>query len=98
MGQEEEAAKREKVFPPYQVNSKLLSSAKNETIVMHCLPAHRNHELTDEVADGPKVSRLAESVSNAIENQKVTKILVVVFHSTRKSFQSVTNAPGGRDV
>jgi ornithine carbamoyltransferase len=41
MGQEEEAARREKVFPPYQV-----------VIVMHCLPAHRNHELTDDVADG----------------------------------------------
>jgi len=52
MGQEEEAAKREKVFPPYQVNSKLVGEADKDVIVMHCLPAHRNHELTDEVADG----------------------------------------------
>jgi ornithine carbamoyltransferase len=52
MGQEEETAKRELVFPPYQVNSKLVSEADKDVIVMHCLPAHRNHELTDEVADG----------------------------------------------
>jgi ornithine carbamoyltransferase len=52
MGQEEEAAKREQVFPPYQVNAKLVSEADKNVIVMHCLPAHRNHELTDEVADG----------------------------------------------
>lgn len=52
MGQEEETAKRELVFPPYQVNAKLVSEAGKDVIVMHCLPAHRNHELTDEVADG----------------------------------------------
>jgi len=52
MGQEEETAKREKVFPPYQVNAKLVSEADKDVIVMHCLPAHRNQELTDEVADG----------------------------------------------
>ncbi|MGD0611708.1 MAG: ornithine carbamoyltransferase [Anaerolineales bacterium] len=52
MGQEEETAVREKIFPPYQVNAKLVSEADRDVIVMHCLPAHRNHELTDEVADG----------------------------------------------
>ncbi len=52
MGQEEETAKREGIFPPYQVNSKLVSEADKDVIVMHCLPAHRNQELTDEIADG----------------------------------------------
>jgi ornithine carbamoyltransferase len=52
MGQEEESAKREQVFPPYQVNTKLVAEADKNVIIMHCLPAHRNHELTDEVADG----------------------------------------------
>ena len=52
MGQEEETAKREAVFPPYQVNSRLVSEADKDVIVMHCLPAHRNQELTDDVADG----------------------------------------------
>lgn len=52
MGQEAEARQRELVFPPYQVNAALLAEARTDTIVMHCLPAHRGHELTDEVADG----------------------------------------------
>jgi ornithine carbamoyltransferase len=52
MGQEEETAKREQVFPPYQVNARLVNEADKDVIVMHCLPAHRNHELTDDVADG----------------------------------------------
>jgi len=52
MGQEEETRAREQVFPPYQVNSKLVSEADRDVIVMHCLPAHRGQELTDEVADG----------------------------------------------
>lgn len=53
MGQEEEAKKRELVFPPYQVNEKLVSEARKDVIVMHCLPAHRGQEITDAVADGP---------------------------------------------
>jgi ornithine carbamoyltransferase len=53
MGQEAETEKRKLVFPPYQVNATLVSEANPEVIVMHCLPAHRNYELTDEVADGP---------------------------------------------
>jgi ornithine carbamoyltransferase len=52
MGQEEETARREAVFPPYQVNAELVNEADKDVIVMHCLPAHRNHELTDDVADG----------------------------------------------
>lgn len=52
MGQEEEAARREKAFPPYQVNAALVGEAAKDVIVMHCLPAHRNYELTDDVADG----------------------------------------------
>jgi ornithine carbamoyltransferase len=52
MGQEEETAKREKVFPLYQVNARLVAEAKPTVIVMHCLPAHRGQELTDDVADG----------------------------------------------
>jgi ornithine carbamoyltransferase len=53
MGQEEETEKRLKIFPPYQVNAKLVNEADKDVIVMHCLPAHRGQELTDEVADGP---------------------------------------------
>lgn len=69
MGQEEETAKREKVFPPYQVNAALVAEADKDAIVMHCLPAHRNHEITDEVADGPH-SVLFPQAHNRLHAQK----------------------------
>lgn len=69
MGQEEETAIREKVFPPYQVNAKLVAEADKDVIVMHCLPAHRNHELTDEVADGPH-SVIFPQAHNRLHAQK----------------------------
>ena len=69
MGQEEESAKREAVFPPYQVNEQLVRQARKDVIVMHCLPAHRNHELTDEVADGPH-SVIFPQAHNRLHAQK----------------------------
>jgi len=54
MGQESEAALRRKIFLPYQVNGKLFAQAKPDTIFMHCLPAHRGDEVTDEVIDSPR--------------------------------------------
>jgi len=69
MGQEEETAKREQVFPPYQVNEQLVSEARDHVIVLHCLPAHRNHEITDAVADGPH-SRLFPQAHNRMHAQK----------------------------
>jgi len=69
MGQEEESKKREKVFPPYQVNSDLLIKAKSTAIVMHCLPAHRGQEITDNVADGPQ-SLLFTQAHNRLHAQK----------------------------
>jgi ornithine carbamoyltransferase len=69
MGQEEEAKKREQVFPPYQVNNALLQHAKTTAIVMHCLPAHRGQEITDEVADGPQ-SALFQQAHNRMHAQK----------------------------
>ena len=69
MGQEEESKKREAVFPPFQVNAKLVSEARPDTIVMHCLPAHRGQEITDEVADGEH-SRLFPQAHNRLHAQK----------------------------
>jgi len=69
MGQEEETARRQKVFPPYQVNAQLVSEADKDAIVMHCLPAHRNHELTDDVADGPH-SVIFPQAHNRLHAQK----------------------------
>jgi ornithine carbamoyltransferase len=53
MGQEEEAVKRRKDFAPFQITNELLSAADEKHIVLHCLPAHRGEEITDEVMDGP---------------------------------------------
>ncbi len=69
MGQSEEAQKRREVFPPYQVNQELVSLAKDDVIVMHCLPAHRGEEITDEVADGPH-SVLFPQAHNRLHAQK----------------------------
>ncbi|WP_456371309.1 ornithine carbamoyltransferase [Thermodesulfatator atlanticus] len=54
MGQEEEAEQRKKIFAPYQVNRELLKLAKPDAIVMHCLPAHRGEEITEDVLEGPQ--------------------------------------------
>ena len=69
MGQEEEAKKRKADFQGYQVNTALLKKAKPTAIVMHCLPAHRGEEITDEVADGPQ-SRLFPQAHNRLHAQK----------------------------
>jgi len=69
MGQEEEAARRAAVFPPYQVNEDLVSKAKDDCIVMHCLPAHRGDEITDGVADG-RHSLLFQQAENRLHAQK----------------------------
>lgn len=69
MGQEEETKKREQVFPPYQVNRQLVSEASKDVIVLHCLPAHRGQEITDEVADGSH-SRLFPQAHNRLHAQK----------------------------
>ncbi len=69
MGQEEEAKRREAVFPPYQVNAELLAAARPTVRVMHCLPAHRGQEITDEVADGP-LSLIFQQAHNRLHAQK----------------------------
>lgn len=69
MGQEEEAKKREKIFPPYQINTALIKKAKPTAIVMHCLPAHRGQEITDEIADGPQ-SVIFTQAHNRLHAQK----------------------------
>jgi len=69
MGQESEAELRAPIFRRYQVNSELLSHAAPDAIAMHCLPAHRNQEITDEVIDGP-ASVVYDQAENRLHVQK----------------------------
>ena len=69
MGQEAESERRRRVFPPYQINAALLARARADAIVMHCLPAHRGDEITDEVADGPQ-SVIFDQAENRMHAQK----------------------------
>jgi ornithine carbamoyltransferase len=69
MGQEAEKEKRRLAFPPYQVNAALVAKASPDVIAMHCLPAHRGDEITDEVADGPH-SVLFDQAENRMHAQK----------------------------
>lgn len=69
MGEEKEAEERKRVFKNYQVNRKLLESAKQDFIFMHCLPAHRGWEVEDEVIDG-KNSVVFDQAENRLHTQK----------------------------
>jgi len=69
MGQEEEKERRLKAFAAYQVNGDLLAAAPERAIVMHCLPAYRGIEITDEVMDGPR-SRVFSQAHNRLHAQK----------------------------
>jgi ornithine carbamoyltransferase len=69
MGQELEESSRARVFEPYQINAGLLARAKPEAIVLHCLPAHRGQEITDEVIDGPQ-SVVFDQAENRLHTQK----------------------------
>jgi len=69
MGQEAEKEKRREIFKTFQVNSTLVSDAKNDVIVMHCLPAHREEEITSEVLDGIH-SVVLDEAENRLHTEK----------------------------
>ena len=69
MGQEEDSSQRRADFDGYQVNDRLVEAAQEHTIVMHCLPAYRNVEITDEVMDGSR-SRVMAQAHNRLHGQK----------------------------
>ena len=76
MGQEEENEHRRKVFQPYQLNEELMSNAPHKAIVMHCLPAHRGEEITNEVVDGPQ-SVVFDQAENRMHVQKSVMALLM---------------------
>ena len=69
MGQEDDGLDRVKPFRPFQVNARLVGLADPEAIVLHCLPAHRGDEITDEVMDGP-ASAVWDEAENRLHAQK----------------------------
>jgi ornithine carbamoyltransferase len=76
MGQEAEAEARKRAFAPYQVNAALMAKAGPDAIFMHCLPAHRGDEVTDEVADAPQ-SVIFQEAENRLHAQKAVLLLLL---------------------
>jgi ornithine carbamoyltransferase len=76
MGREGEADERALVFPAYQINQKLVDLAGPRAIVLHCLPAHRGQEITDEVIDGPRFA-VWDQAENRLHTQKA--LLLTLF-------------------
>ena len=76
MGQEAEAADREAIFRPYQVNEALMARAGKDAVFMHCMPMHRGGEVTDDVADGPN-SVVFRQAENRLHAQKAVMLAVM---------------------
>ena len=76
MGQEDLADARLPIFQPYQINQTLVDSADPDTIVLHCLPAHRGEEITDEVMEG-EASRIWDQAENRMHAQKALLALIL---------------------
>ena len=76
MGQESEREQRKKAFAPYQLDGRMLKQAKASAIVLHCLPAHRGEEITDEVMDGPQAA-MYDQAENRLHTQRALLTLLM---------------------
>ena len=85
MGHEHEIEERNRIFPPYQVNDELMSGAAPQGVFMHCLPAHRNEEVTDSVIDSAR-SVVFDQAENRMHVQKA--ILTMLAGGDRLPFRS----------
>jgi ornithine carbamoyltransferase len=84
MGQESEAESRRRIFEPYQVNSQLFRHAKFDALFMHCLPAHRGDEVTDEVIDSAH-SIVYQQAENRLHAQKAILLELMEFREVAES-------------
>ena len=73
MGQEDESKKRQIAFKGYQVNSEVMKLANNDAIVLHCLPAHREEEITEEVLEA-HADEIFEEAENRLHAQKAVLV------------------------
>lgn len=76
MGQEEEQAERIRAFSRYQINTGLLGRAAPDAVVLHCLPAHRGEEITDEVLDGPQSAAFDEAENRLHAHKAIVAMLL----------------------
>jgi ornithine carbamoyltransferase len=76
MGQEAETEKRAAIFAPYQVNAKLMSQAASDAVFLHCLPAHRGSEVTDDVMESPR-SIVFDEAENRLHVQKAILLMLL---------------------
>jgi len=76
MGQEQEKDERAKIFAPFQVNKELMAKAKSDAFFMHCLPAHRGEEVTDDVIDSSQ-SVVYDQAENRLHIQKAIMLLLL---------------------
>jgi len=74
--QEKESKKRKKAFKKFQVNQQLVGLAKRDVMILHCLPAHRNEEVTDEVIDGPQ-SVVWDEAENRLHTAKAILVKTI---------------------
>jgi ornithine carbamoyltransferase len=86
MGFEHESAKRAPIFRPFQVNEALMQKAKPNAVFMHCLPARRNEEVTDQVIDGPQ-SIVFDQAENRLHAQKALLLLLLGGLANTASFK-----------
>jgi len=88
MGQESEEARRKQAFQPFQLNDRLVSLAKSQAVILHCLPAKRGEEITDSVIEG-KQSLVFDQAENRLHIQKA--ILISLMRSlSRKGVNAAT--------
>jgi len=86
MGQEKESKERVQVFEKYQVTSQTMKSAGEDACFMHCLPAHRNQEVTDSVIDSPQ-SLVFEQAENRLHSQKALLLFLLASKELSRYFQ-----------
>jgi len=87
MGHEREAEEREKIFPPYQVNAELVAGAAPHAVFMHCLPAHRGLEITDEIMDSVR-SVVFDQAESRLHVQKAIMLLLLGGETSRFHLRS----------
>jgi len=92
MGQEEESARRSEVFPPYQVNSALMSHAAPDAIIMHDLPAHRGEEITAELLDSSR-SVIFDQAENRLHAQKAVLVWLMGLKGFDAEDENLQNTP-----